>query len=142
MTDLWNYLKTVNKPIVLYGTGNGADKIVDRLEKDGISLSGVFSSDGFKKGKLFKGLMVSSYEELYEILGDMIILVGFGSSRPEVLENIKALIQKHELYVPDVPVYGNEIFDIDFARKQFNKGNTTNRNSFACRKNYKRHKDW
>ncbi len=117
MTDLWNYLKTVNKPIVLYGTGNGADKIVNRLEKDGISLSGVFSSDGFKKGKLFKGLMVSSYEELYKILGDMIILVGFGSSRPEVLENIKTLMQKHELYVPDVPVYGNEIFDIDFARK-------------------------
>ena len=26
--ELWKYLKTANKPIVLYGMGNGADKIL------------------------------------------------------------------------------------------------------------------
>ena len=35
MTDLWDYLKETDKPIALYGTGNGADKIIAKLEEDG-----------------------------------------------------------------------------------------------------------
>ena len=32
-TELWDYLKTATKPIVLYGMGNGADKIIKVLEE-------------------------------------------------------------------------------------------------------------
>ena len=28
---LWEYLKTAGKPVVLYGTGDGADKVLTRL---------------------------------------------------------------------------------------------------------------
>ena len=121
LLDLWGYLKTVNKPIVLYGTGNGADKILNRLKNDNVNISGVFSSTGFKKGKMFAGFPVVSYEEIYKKLSDMIILVGFGSNRPEVLDNIKNLMERHEVYVPDVPVYGDEIFDLSFARQHKNE---------------------
>ena len=55
LTDLWEYLKNAKKPIVLYGIGNGADKTVDRLNADGVRISGVFSSTGFKKNKIYKG---------------------------------------------------------------------------------------
>lgn len=117
ITDLWDYLCTVKKPIVLYGTGNGADKIVAKLDDIGVKIAGVFSSDGFKKNKVYAGHTVCDYNTLKAYFGDMIILLCFGSDRVEVIENIKSLSADNELYVPDVPVYGKDIFDTAFARK-------------------------
>ncbi|MBR2042776.1 MAG: FkbM family methyltransferase [Clostridia bacterium] len=117
MKELWQYLKETHKKIVLYGTGNGADKIYARLLKENIKISGVFASDGFKKGKEFGGFCVTSYKELKEALGDFIILVCFGSHLENVIENIHALEGENELYLPDVPVCGENIFDLDFAKK-------------------------
>lgn len=121
MTDLWSYLKNCEKPIVLYGTGNGADKVIDRLNADGIKLSGIFASDGFKKGKNFRGFTVSSYSELDERYPEMVITICFGSSRIEVIDNIKRLMQKHTVFVADVPVYGDTVFDLTFARQNAEK---------------------
>ena len=45
MTDLWTYLKNCNKPIALYGTGNGADKVIDKLNNDGTEICGIFAFD-------------------------------------------------------------------------------------------------
>lgn len=117
MKDLWRYLKETDKKIVLYGTGDGADKIYARLVKDNIKINGVFASDGFKKGKEFAGFTVTSYEDLKEKLGEMIILVCFGSHLDGVIENIHALEKENELYLPDVPVCGSNVFDLSFARK-------------------------
>ncbi len=115
MCDIWTYLKSVTKPIVLYGTGNGADKIYARIREENIKISGVFSSSGFKKGKEFAGFCVTSYEELKRQLGEMIILVCFGSHLDTVIENIHALERENELYLPDVPVCDGKIFDLSFA---------------------------
>ena len=30
--DLWEYLQNTDKPIVIYGMGNGADKILKRFD--------------------------------------------------------------------------------------------------------------
>ena len=116
MTDLWEYLKNAKKPIVLYGIGNGADKTVDRLNADGVRISGVFSSTGFKKNKIYKGFSVMDYETLKKQLGEMIILVCFGSHLPDVIKNVKSLAEENELYIPDVPVSGDVIFDLAFAK--------------------------
>ncbi|MBE6729526.1 MAG: FkbM family methyltransferase [Ruminococcaceae bacterium] len=121
MKDLWTYLKETDKPIVLYGTGNGADKIYARLKKHGIKINGVFSSDGFKKGKEFYGFTVTSYSEHKANFSDMIILVCFGSHLENVISDILKLKEENELYMPDVPVYGEEIFDIEFALKHKDK---------------------
>lgn len=121
MTDIWKYLKETDKPIVLYGTGNGADKIMARLNADNIKISGIFSSDGFKKNKEFYGHSVCDYKTLKEKLGDMIILMCFGSDRDEVLQNVRRLSSENEFYAPDVPVYGKEIFDIPFAIQNADK---------------------
>lgn len=121
MKDLWSYLKLVTKPIVLYGIGNGADKIVKRLTADNVKISGVFSSAGFKKNKTYAGHIINDYTTLKTELGDMIILVCFGSHLPEVMENVKRLANENELYIPDVPVAGEEIFDLDFAKKYKNE---------------------
>lgn len=90
--------------------GNGADKIINILEEKGIEFKGVFASDGFVKEKYFHGLKLSSYEELKQKFGDMIVLVCFGSSRLEVIENIKRISKEQELYAPEVPVFGDGLF--------------------------------
>lgn len=109
-TELWQYLKTAEKPIVLYGMGNGADKIISVLESYGIPFKGVFASDGFVRNKTFHGFKISSLNELEEKYGDMIVLLCFGSERPEVIEYIKEVAARHELYAPDVPVAGGGLF--------------------------------
>ena len=50
--DLWRYLKIAsdqNRPILLYGMGNGADKILAVCEKYEITVRDCFASDGFKQ---------------------------------------------------------------------------------------------
>ena len=66
MTDLWQYLKTASdegRPILLYGMGNGADKIITVCEAYGITLSDFFASDGFVRGHSFHGTVVLSFTQ-------------------------------------------------------------------------------
>lgn len=114
MPDLWEHLKTTDKKIVLYGTGNGADKIMDKLIEDGIKVDGIFASDGFVRDREFRGIKVQSYASVKEQFKDIIVLMCFGSSRPEVLEFVNKLIDENEFYLPDVPVYGDVIFDDEY----------------------------
>ncbi|MBQ8894285.1 MAG: FkbM family methyltransferase [Clostridia bacterium] len=117
--ELWKKLKTADKPIVLYGMGNGADRILDVMEARGIKVSGVFASDGFVRHQQFRGFTVGSYEELKDRFGDMIVLVCFGTHRPEVLANIKRIMKEQEVYAPDVPVAGETIFDEAFVKQHY-----------------------
>ncbi len=110
-SDLWTYLTTAQNPVVLYGTGNGADKILDQLILRNIPVSGIFASSGFVRNRSFRGFPVESYETLHDRLGDMIVLICFGTSRSEVLENIDRIARECETYAPDVPVYGQVLFD-------------------------------
>lgn len=112
--ELWSYLSQSKKPIVMYGMGNGADKIISVLESRGIYVSDFFASDGFVRGQLFHGKEVLSLSRIKEKYGDFIILVAFGSTLPEVCAYIKKLSEEYELYAPDVPVCGEELFDLDF----------------------------
>ena len=116
-TELWQYLKTASKPIVLYGMGNVADKIISDLENYNIPFKGVFASDGFVRSKTFHGFKISSLKELEEEFADMIVLLCFGSERPEVIEYIKGVANRHELYAPDVPVIGGGLFTTEFLKE-------------------------
>ncbi len=112
--DIWEKLKSEKRPIVLYGTGNGADKIIDILERENIKISGIFSSSAFVRDRVFRGYKVTSYEVCKELFPEMLILMCFGSSRIDVIENIKVMMQKNELIAPEVPVYGDYIFNEAF----------------------------
>ena len=114
--DLWEYLQKTDKTVVLYGMGNGGDKILDVCDKKGIAVSGVFASDGFARGNLFHGMPVRSWSETKERYGaeHLIVLLSFGTSRPEVLENILRVADEAELYAPDVPAFGDGLFDRAF----------------------------
>ena len=115
MKDLWNYLKETNKPIVLYGMGNGADKIISVLSSYNIKVSGVFASDGFVRQKIFHGFNITDYKTAKATFGDMIVLLCFGSALPDVIDNIKRIAAEQELYAPDVPVYGDTLFNTQYV---------------------------
>ncbi len=117
MMDLWNYLKIVTKPILLYGMGNGADKIISVLDSYDIKISGVFASDGFVRKKIFHGFEVSDYSTAKARFGDMIVLLCFGTPLPDVIANIKRIAAEQELYAPDVSVYGDTLFCDRYVRE-------------------------
>ncbi len=120
-TDLWTYLLNTNKKIVLYGMGDGADKILDVCERKGIHISGVFASDGFAKEKIFRSFKVVTYSKIKEQLGNFIVLVSFATQLRDVLDNIYSISDKDELYCPDVPVYGEGLFDSSFVKSNEQK---------------------
>ena len=114
--DLWETLAASKKTVVLYGMGNGADKILDVCRAKGIAVSGVFASDGFSRGNLFHGMPVMTWDGAKETWGreNLTVLLAFGTSRPEVLENILRIHSEAELLVPDVPAFGDTLFDRAF----------------------------
>ena len=116
MKDLWQRLKETDKPIALYGTGDGADKIIRKMRSDGTftKVKGIFASDGFVRRRSFCGFDVETYTSCKARLGDMIVLMCFGTSRPEVLEFISRVRSENEFYAPDVPVVGGNIFETAF----------------------------
>lgn len=117
--DLWSYLARTERPIVMYGMGNGADKILKVCERYGIEVSDFFASDGFVRGHAFHGKTVLSYSAMKEKYKGLspIVLLSFASSLDGVIDTIKAVASECELYAPDVPVFGDTLFDLDFFNK-------------------------
>ncbi len=115
-TDLWQFLQAAcadGRPIVMYGMGNGADKILAVCAHYGIPVADFFASDGFVRGHSFHGktvLSLAAVQEKYRGTSP-IVLLSFASARPEVLAAIEAVASVYELYIPDVPVCGTDLFD-------------------------------
>lgn len=117
MPDVWQRLKETKKKIVLYGTGNGADKIIDEMQRRGIGIDGVFASDGFVRKRTFRDMPVMSKSEANEKFGDFFAVICFASQRPEVLDAFYTLASEHETVAPDVPVYGTGLCDREWFLK-------------------------
>ncbi len=122
-TDLWSYLSKTPKHIVMYGMGNGADKILSVCERYGIKVEDFFASDGFVRGHSFHGKTVLSYNDVKAKYGaeNIIVLLSFASSLPDVLDNIYKIADECELYAPDVPVFGNTLFTKEFFAENYEK---------------------
>ena len=105
---LWEYLKMAGKPVVLYGTGDGADKVLARLAETGVPVSGIFASDEFVRGQQFHGFTVQAYSELMVLQKKVIVLIAFASELPDVMERFYKLASVHETYAPHVPVFSGE----------------------------------
>lgn len=110
--DLWQKLSATGKHVVMYGMGNGADKILSVCDQYGIVVEDFFASDDFVRGQQFHGKTVRRFDELIQTYGadNMIVLVAFASCLPEVMAQIERIAQCCELYVPDVPVRGDTVF--------------------------------
>lgn len=116
--DLWQKLKNKGSAVI-YGTGDGADKIIDRLNCDGVDITAVCCTNDFirNKNKKFRGYDVISVSDCIKKYPDEIFLLSFGSKLESVIENIKKISEKVKLFEPSVPVYGDDIFDIAYLEK-------------------------
>ena len=113
--DVWDMLKEEKRPIVIYGMGNGADKLLRRFEKYGIAVSDIFASDAFVRGHSYAGFRVKSFSEIKAQYSDFVIVLSFASNRPEVMQMIGEIDSKHELFIPDMPIANEEeYFDKEF----------------------------
>ena len=92
MKDLWTYLENTKKPIVIYGMGNGADKLILRFQKYGIQISDIFASDGFVRGHEFHGMRVKSFSEIKSTYSDFVIVLSFASSRLKFFSCVAAIV--------------------------------------------------
>ncbi len=109
--DMWDRLAEDKRPIIVYGMGNGADKLILRLSEYNLEVADFFASDGFVRGHSFHGKRVKSFSEIKAEYSDFVILVSFGSSRDEVIELFSTLDKEYDLYIPDMPIADAEYFD-------------------------------
>ncbi len=118
-----HYIDTIllsGVPAVIYGMGNGADKVMDLFNEKGIAVLGVTASDDFVRGQEFRGFTV---KRLSEFNGDFIITPAFGTSIAGVMNHLIELNNNYRLLYPSVPVIGNEIADDKFFIKYSGKIN-------------------
>ncbi len=120
--DVWEYLKRSQKPIILYGMGNGADKVLKVFAQKKIPCSGVMASDDFVRGQQYQNFTVQPLRYFENLYGnDFIIAITFGTQIPQVIEHIRKLSRNHHVLVPNVPVYGEGIFDDSFISENREK---------------------
>ena len=144
--DVWDILKNETRPIMVYGMGNGADKLFSRFLEYGISVKEVFASDGFVRGHSYRGYRVRSFSDIKAMYSDFVIVISFASNKPDVIEMLKEIDGKYEAYIPDMPIAGVEEY---FDRKFYNDNyesirrvydmlcDEDSRNLFAAVVNYK-----
>ena len=144
--DLWDDLKEEKRPIVVYGMGNGADKLIRRLEAMGGRIADFFASDGFVRGHSFHGKRVKSFSEIREEYDEFVILLSFATGRDEVLFLLREMDMRYDLLIPDMPVAGeDEYFDKDFYNSNYESivkayeslCDEKSKNCFAAVVNYK-----
>ncbi|MBR6025623.1 MAG: FkbM family methyltransferase [Firmicutes bacterium] len=111
---MWNEIAASAYPVVLYGTGNAAQKIISICNQKNIGIAGIFASDAFVRDRSFAGYPVISYEEAKKRFGRMTVLLCFGSHLPDVIDNFKRIDAEQNLYAPDLPIAGGELFDKDY----------------------------
>lgn len=115
--SVWEKLMNEERPIVLYGMGDGADRVLKEFQLLNIKVDGIMASDEFVRGQKFHDFTVKTLSQHKEELEDFVILITFGSNRPEVMENIKRLSQEYTVLVPSVPVTGSSVFNRGYLMK-------------------------
>ncbi len=115
--NVWDVLKDNGKPVVLYGMGLGAEKIMDTLLQYGVEIDDIFASDEFVRGHSFRGYKVLKYSEVCEKYDDFNVVLCFASHIDEVIERIKSINSEHTVFAPDVPVAGGGLFSREFIKE-------------------------
>ena len=110
----WDVLAQAGKPVILYGMGGGADKIIDYCAAKNIKIDDMFASDQYVREHSFRGFKVKSLSQVQAMYGDFCVLLAFGSRIGSVMQKIYGLAREHELYVPNFPVFGGGYFDYDY----------------------------
>lgn len=115
MIDLEN-----DRPIIIYGTGDGASVLISHLIEKGVSIYAVAASDDFARNRTFMGYKVLKISEVLKKLPNALVVVAFGSDRPDIIHKINELNSKHDLIVAEIPLCG-DFFDKNIYQKDREK---------------------
>ncbi len=115
--NVWDTLRESDKPLVLYGMGLGAEKIMATLEQYGLKADDIFASDEFVRGHSFKGYKVLKYSEVCEKYDDFNVVLCFASHIDSVIDKIAEINSEHTVFAPDVPVAGGGLFCREFVKE-------------------------
>lgn len=118
---VWQKLKAESRPILLYGMGNGADMIIEKLNFFGIEYKDVYASDEFVRGHHFHGKKVLKYSEAEEKYGDFVSLMTFAVKDDLTINRVYEMSKKHPLYSLTVPVAGDGLFTREFVEENEEK---------------------
>ena len=114
--NVWQTLKNCGQPVVLYGMGDGADKVLRAFERFGIQPAAVMASDAFVRGQRFHGFTVQKMSDLEQSLGAFTVALCFASRLPDIMAHIREVARRHRLLVPPVAPFGDVLFDDAFVR--------------------------
>ncbi|MBQ8784251.1 MAG: FkbM family methyltransferase [Clostridia bacterium] len=115
--NVWDVLKSTPLPIVIYGMGNGADMVIDKLHSMGVEFADIFASDKFVRGQFFRGKQVVKYDDICKKYDDFFIVMSFAVHDDETIENVIKMSKEHPLVAPDVPVADDSIFTREFIEE-------------------------
>lgn len=118
---VWLKLQNESGPILLYGMGNGADMIIEKLRGFGIEHSDVYASDEFVRGHSFHGKKVLKYSEAEEKYGDFVSLMTFAVKDEPTIRKVWQMSRKHPFYSLTVPVAGEGLFTREFVKENEEK---------------------
>ncbi|MBU1169630.1 MAG: winged helix-turn-helix transcriptional regulator [Proteobacteria bacterium] len=78
------------RQVVFYGAAETAEIVYAALQETEISLMGVIDGDPQKKGQIFNGYTIQSFEGLKDLKFDAVIIASFGKQE-EIYRSIKAV---------------------------------------------------
>lgn len=113
-SDIWSALRTDTRPLLMYGMGNGAEKLLVQLGRIGRRPDAVFASDEFVRGQSFRGYPVMRFREALRRYPDGVILQAFATRDPSVLAHVYDMAETYDYRLPDMPVAGDTLFDAAF----------------------------
>ena len=111
LEDVYTKLKAADKPVLVYGTGNGCEKLFCVFERLGIRPQGIFTSNAFAREREFCGFKVMSLDEAERRFDDFYAVLAFGTSLPEVMQGIDELDKRHKILAPELSVADDSYFD-------------------------------
>lgn len=117
----WDRLKAEERPIFIYGMGDGALKIMSVFRDKHITVAGIFASDDFVRGHSFEGYRVHKLSEIEEAVDDFVVVLAFAAGYQEIVDKVEEIASKHTLYVPDVPVVGRGLFTYEYCVENADK---------------------
>ena len=116
-TDCWDFLKSTDLPVFIYGMGDGALKIMSVFERYGIPIAGFFASDEFVRGHVFQGHLVHTLSQIEALIDDFVIVLAFAAGYQSLYDRINEIAKRHTLLAPDVPVAGDTLFTYEYCQK-------------------------
>lgn len=120
-TDCWDFLKSTELPVFIYGMGDGALKIMGVFERYGIPLAGFFASDEFVRGHTFQGHLVHTLSQIEALIDDFVIVLAFAAGYQNLYDRINEIAKRHILLAPDVPVAGEGLFTYAYCLENAEK---------------------